>query len=188
MTGRAMEAQEIEVKYRVIERDALVQALTDQGVVLSAPVLQEDQAYAPAWWDYGKPKGGVPFGRLRTVNGKNLFTVKTPQDNEMACLEAETAVADAGQMHEALLQMGFRPTVRIVKERRTGQAGRWSLCLDEVKGLGPFLEIETVTTADESGLAIQARLDAWANGLGVKLERVTDTYDSLVRLAQHQNI
>lgn len=182
-----MEAQEIEVKYRVIEQDALLHALTDQGVSLSAPVLQEDQAYAPTWWDYGKPKTGVPFGRLRTVQGKHLFTVKTPQDNEMACLEAETIVADAEQMHDALLQMGFRPTVRIVKERRTGRAGRWSLCVDHVEGIGPFLEIETVTTADESGLAIQAQLDAWANDLGVKLERVTDTYDSLVRLAQHHS-
>jgi len=59
------------------------------------------------------------------------------------------------------------------------------LCLDEVEGVGPFLEIETVTTADEPGLAVQAQLDAWATSLGVKLERVTDTYDSLVRLAQH---
>lgn len=182
-----MKAQEIEVKYRVIEQDALLHALADQGVSLSAPVLQEDQAYAPTWWDYGKPKTGVPFGRLRTVQGKHLFTVKTPQDNEMACLEAETIVADAEQMHDALLQMGFRPTVRIIKERRTGRAGRWSLCLDQVEGVGPFLEIETVTTADESGLAIQAQLDEWANNLGVKLERVTDTYDSLVRLAQHHS-
>lgn len=179
-----MGAQEIEVKYRVIERDALLQALTDQGVVFSLPVLQVDQAYAPTWWDYGKPKTGVPFGRIRTVQGKHLFTVKTPQDNEMACLEAETIVADPGQMHDALLQMGFRPTVRIVKERRTGRTGRWSLCLDHVEGVGPFLEIETVTTADESGLAVQAQLDEWANNLGAKLERVTDTYDSLVRLAR----
>ncbi|MWA02715.1 CYTH domain-containing protein [Actinomadura sp. LD22] len=182
-----MEAQEIEVKYRVIEQDALLRALADHGVSLSAPVLQEDQAYAPVWWDYGKPKTGVPFGRLRTVQGTHLFTVKTPQDNEMACLEAETVVNDAEQMHEALLQMGFRPTVQIVKARRTGRAGRWSLCLDEVEDVGPFLEIETVTAADEPGLAVQAQLDAWATGLGVKLERVTDTYDSLVRLAQQHS-
>lgn len=182
-----MEAQEIEVKYRVIEEDALLCALADQGISLCTPVLQEDQAYAPAWWDYGKPKAGVPFGRLRTVQGTHLFTVKTPQDNEMACLEAETVVTDSEQMHEALLQMGFRPTVRIVKQRRTGQAGRWSLCLDEVEGVGPFLEIETVTAADESGMAVQAQLDAWANSLGVKLERVTDTYDSLVQLAQQHS-
>ncbi|MFD0856707.1 class IV adenylate cyclase [Actinomadura adrarensis] len=181
-----MEAQEIEVKYRVVEPEPLLRVLAEEGVALSEPVRQEDQAYAPAWWDYGKPKTGVPFARLRTVQGKHLFTVKTPQDNEMACLEAETVVADAGQMHQALLQVGFRPTVRIIKERRTGRAGRWSLCLDEVMGVGMFLEVETVTAAGESGLAVQAGLDAWVNGLSVKLERVTDTYDSLVRLAQHQ--
>ncbi|MFS2291087.1 hypothetical protein [Actinomadura hallensis] len=44
-----------------------------------------------------------------------------------------------------------------------------------------------MTAADESGLAVQAQLDTWANSLGVKLERVTDTYDSLVRQAQHHS-
>ena len=60
-----MEAQEIEVKYRVIEQDALLRALADHGVSLSSPVLQEDQAYAPAWWGYGKPKTGVSLGPIR---------------------------------------------------------------------------------------------------------------------------
>ncbi|TDB78194.1 CYTH domain-containing protein [Actinomadura sp. KC216] len=176
--------QEIEVKYRVIDEDRLVRALTDQGVKLSDAVHQDDQAYAPEWWDYGQPKAGVPFARLRTVGDQHLLTVKTPQDNELACLEAETVVADAKQMHAALLLMGFRPTVRIVKERRRGQAGNMALCLDDVRDAGLFFEIETVLGDAESGTVAQARLDAWANGLDAKLERVTETYDSVVRANQ----
>ena len=39
-------------------------------------------------------KLGLPFARLRTQNGRHLFTLKRPIDNEMACLEFETEVAD----------------------------------------------------------------------------------------------
>lgn len=179
-----MSTQEVEVKYRVIDADALERALADRGVTFSEEVHQDDQAYAPAWWDYSQSKANVPFARLRTVDNANLFTVKTPQENEMACLEAETTVVDTEQMHAALLQMGFRPTVRIVKKRRTARAGNMALCLDEVQHAGAFFEIETILDDGESGTTAQVRLDAWANALGVKLERVTETYDSLVRMSQ----
>ncbi|MFC4912931.1 class IV adenylate cyclase [Actinomadura gamaensis] len=181
--GGTVRTREIEVKYRVIDADALERALEARGVVLSAPVRQDDQAYAPSWWDYGQSKAGVPFARLRTLDGVHLFTVKTPRDNEMDCAEAESSVNDREQMHAALLQMGFRPTVRIVKQRRTGRAGELTLCLDQVHGVGQFLEVETVVPDGEPGTETQVKLDAWARGLGVKLDRVTETYDSLIRAA-----
>ncbi|MCP2343555.1 adenylate cyclase class 2 [Actinomadura rupiterrae] len=167
----------------MIDPDALERALVARDVALSTPVRQDDQAYAPSWWDYGQSKVGVPFARLRTVADVHLFTVKTPRDNEMDCAEAESLVDDRDQMHQALLQMGFRPTVRIVKQRRSGTVGELSLCLDEVQDLGPFLEIEAVVPDGEPGVDTQTELDAWARGLGVKLDRVTETYDSLVRAA-----
>jgi adenylate cyclase class 2 len=176
-------AQEIEVKYRVGDLLALEDALTRRGVTLSAPTRQDDQAYAPAGWDYGRSKIGVAFARLRTQQDRHLFTVKTPLDNEMACLEHETEVADRQQMHQAILAMGFRPTVRIVKTRRTGTLGEVHVCVDEVEHAGVFIEFECTALAGESGILAQQRLDALARSLGVDLQRVSDTYDSLVRAA-----
>lgn len=80
----------------------------------------------------------------------------------MACLEFETEVADRDQMHEAILGMGFYPTVRIVKTRRTARLGELALCLDEVEHLGAFLEIERVIPPGQSGEAVQTELDAFA--------------------------
>ncbi|MEV4704512.1 CYTH domain-containing protein [Actinoplanes sp. NPDC049316] len=176
--------QEIEVKYRVTDEVALIDALTQQGVLLSPPTRQDDQAYAPAGWEYGMSKTGVPFARLRTQNGAHLFTVKRPVDNEMACLEHETTVADREQMHAALMTMGFVATVRIAKTRRSGRWGKAALCLDNVEGLGTFLELEAMIRADESGYAVQDRLDQLVRSLGVPVQRVTDTYDSLIRAAR----
>jgi adenylate cyclase, class 2 len=175
--------QEVEVKYLVGDEAALVAALAAHGVVLSDAVCQDDQAYEPAAWRYGMSKIGVPFARLRTQDGRHLFTVKQPVDNEMACLEHETVVADREQMHAALVTMGFTPTVRIVKRRRTGRWDGVSLCLDAVEGLGAFLEAEALIGTDESGRAVQERLDGLVRSLGVPVTRTTDTYDSLLRSA-----
>jgi adenylate cyclase, class 2 len=175
--------REIEVKYRVYDLAALERALAQRGAVLSRPVRQDDQAYAPRGWAYGQPKTGIAFARLRSEDGRCLFTVKTPLDNEMACAEHETAVADRAQMHQAVLAMGFVPTVRIVKTRRTATLGDIALCVDDVEHAGSFFEVEKVLVAADHPTAIQDQLDAFARSLGVALERVTDTYDSLVRRA-----
>jgi adenylate cyclase, class 2 len=45
-------------------------------------------------------------------------------------------------MHGTVVGMGFRPTVRIVKMQRTGTPGDLTLCVDELDGLGVFLEVE----------------------------------------------
>ncbi|MGH3327954.1 MAG: class IV adenylate cyclase [Streptomycetales bacterium] len=123
------------------------------------------------------------FARLRTQDGRHLFTLKTPQDNEVACLEHETEVADRDEMHRAILAMGFYPTVRIVKTRRTATLDDLGLCLDEVEYAGVFLEIEKIVGPEQSATEVQTELDHFVRALGVDLERTTDTYDSLVRAA-----
>jgi adenylate cyclase, class 2 len=86
-------------------------------------------------------------------------------------------------MHEAIQYMGFYPTIRIVKTRRTARLGELSLCLDDVEHIGAFLEIEKVIGSGQSGETVQAELHTFACSLGVELERTTDTYDSLIRAA-----
>ncbi|MFF5205047.1 class IV adenylate cyclase [Streptosporangium sp. NPDC000396] len=175
--------QEIEVKYRVRDLPALEEALARRGVLLSSPARQDDQAYAEDGWTYEHSKIGVTFARLRTQQGRHLFTIKRPLDNAMACLEHETEVADREQMHHAIVAMGFHPTVRIVKTRRSAMLGDVAVCVDEVEHAGVFVEFERTVNGEESGAAVQEELDALARSLGVELERATDTYDSLVRAA-----
>jgi adenylate cyclase class 2 len=143
--------REVEVKYRVADVEALLAALKRHGIELGEPVYQDDQAYAPENWRYGDSKLGVPFVRLRTVNGRHTFTLKRPAENALSCDEYETAVADREHMHHAILAMGFRPTVRIAKVRRTAVLTDCSVCVDEVVGLGAFLELERLVPADVLG-------------------------------------
>lgn len=176
-------AQEIEVKYRVRDLAALEEALTRRGALLSSPARQDDQAYAEDGWTYEQSKIGVTFARLRTQQGRHLFTIKRPLDNAMACLEHETEITDREQMHHAIVAMGFHPTVRIVKTRRTATLDGVAICVDEVEHAGVFVEFERTVSDREPGTAVQNELDALARSLSVELERTKDTYDSLVRAA-----
>ena len=180
-TEQSSRDHEVEVKYRIGEVDAVVAALAARQVALSDPFEQDDQAYAPAGWSYGMPKIGVPFARLRTAENRHLFTVKKPVDNEMACLEHECEVSDRDAMHAALVTMGWVPTVRIVKQRRTGSWDDLAVCLDIVDGLGAFVEVERMVNSAESGEQVQAGLDAIVRSLGMPMQRVTETYDTLIR-------
>lgn len=173
--------REIETKYRVADAETLLTALKGVGVVMGDPVFQDDQAYAPSSWAPEQGKIGFTFARLRTQDDAHLLTTKTPLANAMECTEHETVVTDREQMHGALLALGYEPTVRIVKERRTGRSGTMGVCVDIVEGVGTFMELELVVDDDRDGLQVQTELDAWAQGLGVELERTGDTYDTLVR-------
>lgn len=172
--------REVEVKYQVQDTEALLLALKERNIELSAPLYQDDQAYAPECWSYADSKLGVSFVRLRTVDEQHTFTLKRPTENAQSCEEYESAVADRAQMHRAILAMGFRPTVRIAKIRRTADLPDLSLCVDEVTGLGTFLELERIVADDVRGEAVQAELAAFVTSLGIEAKRTHETYDSLV--------
>jgi adenylate cyclase class 2 len=135
--------REIEVKYRVDDLEALVAALKAQGIELSDPVFQDDQAYAPASWQFGDSKLGISFLRLRTVGGRHYFTLKKPGANAQAC-----------------------PTVRIAKTRSTATIGNRSLCVDDLEGVGGFIEVEQLAPDHADEHAIQAELVALIDSLG----------------------
>jgi adenylate cyclase, class 2 len=178
------QVREIEVKYRIDDLEALLTALKIRGIELSDPISQDDQAYAPAHWQFGDSKLGVSFLRLRTTRGRHYFTLKQPIGNAQACLEYETEVADRAAMHAAALHMGYKPTVQIIKTRRTATLDNCALCVDDVEGIGGFLELERLTTDDADTTAEQAELAAFIDSLGIAATRTHDTYDTLIHAAQ----
>jgi len=179
--------REVEVKYRVDDLEGLVAALKRRGIELGGPVYQDDQAYAPAGWEFGDSKLGVSFVRLRTVDGRHYFALKKPTGNVQDCLEYETEVVDRVAMHGAIVQMGYRPTVRVAKARRVAAAGDCSVCVDDVEGVGGFVEVERMLPDDGAADAAQAELAAFVESLGIAVTRIGETYDSLVRVAQGES-
>ncbi len=56
--------------------------------------------------------------------------------------EFEVKFEDAKKMKEILLNLGFKQLVVVDKDRRVFDCGNFEACLDSIRGLGNFLEIE----------------------------------------------
>ena len=123
-------------------------------------------------------------GILAALKARGIEVSDPLRQDDQACLEYETEVADREAMHQAVLQMGYRPTVRIIKTRRTASIGGCSLCIDEVEGAGGFVEAERMVPDDADAQAIQAELAMLIESLGAGTTRTAETYDSLVHAVQ----
>jgi adenylate cyclase, class 2 len=57
------------------------------------------------------------------------------------------------------------------------------VCVDDVEGLGFFLEAERLVADDVPGDVVQAELAGFVASLDVQAEQARETYDTLVRAA-----
>lgn len=173
--------KEIEVKAKVTDLESLTLRLEAKGIVLSEPIIQNDETFVDKnYGDYEKFQPGKNILRIRENNGKFLFTLKQPQSNELDAIERETDIDNSVEFKEALLLMGYKPVVEIHKVRRRAKYMDYEICLDEVKELGIFVEVEKITEDVNAG-EVQEELFRLLEGLGVKREdRITNGYDTLV--------
>jgi adenylate cyclase, class 2 len=173
--------KEIEVKAKVVNQEKLREKLLSLGCMFSEPVIQEDTTFVDFDGDYTVFMPNTNFLRIRKANGTYLFTLKRPQSNELDSIERETEISDPEQFKDMLEYMGFHRAVDVVKKRVKTRYKDMEICLDEVTGLGSFIEVEKITEGD--GESVQEELFLFLESLGVKREdRVMHGYDTLIYL------
>lgn len=84
--------------------------------------------------------------RIRRVNSKCKITYKGPKVSKTtkARIEHETAVEDFDAIRNIILSLGFVESGIIEKERKIFSLGESEVSIDDVKGLGVFVEIEII--------------------------------------------
>ena len=173
--------KEIEVKAKLRNRQGVIEQLTRLGCAFTEPVAQRDTVYAEKLGSLETFRSNRLFLRLRTVNGsKTLLTLKQPKSNSLDKLEYETEVASAEEEENMLTLMGYQRGVVVSKTRITTHYQGYEICIDEVAGLGSFIEMEKLT---EAGAAeeIQNEMFAFLVSLGITPEdRVNLGYDLLL--------
>jgi adenylate cyclase class 2 len=177
--------QEIEVKAHVKNPDLLKACLSERGVTLGAPLFQQDTVYTEGDWESVKDKRDRNILRVRKQNDKTLLTLKRNGAVSLHSLEYETTIGSAEEMHEILLLMKYQPIVKVTKHRHKGEFNEWEICLDEVEGLGRFIEVESLLAESDDPEAVQEEMYAFLESLGVAREdRETRGYDTMVRLKE----
>jgi adenylate cyclase class 2 len=157
---------EIEVKAKVHDQENLIQQLDDLGCVFSEPFHQIDTIYIPFGESIPVPNG-VNVLRIREQNGKFILTLKQPLTNQLDNIEKELEISDSNAMHEIILLLGFEVSSTVEKTRRTSKYKDFEICIDEVTGLGSYIEVEKFGLDAE---VIQKELFEFLETLGIQKE------------------
>jgi adenylate cyclase class 2 len=175
---------EIEVKAAIRDTEKVRHALESLDCSFGEGIHQDDAVYVQATGSLETFLQNDVFLRVRVQgDGTVLLTAKKPirkSPEELVKQEHEVVVSSADEARAILELMGYREGVRVRKIRRSAHHGAYEICLDEVEGLGTFIEIEQLGERDDAR-RIQEDMLAFLGSIGVAPEnRVTKGYDILM--------
>jgi adenylate cyclase class 2 len=165
---------EVEQKFHVENLSAIEEALRELGAGIGGPVSQSDRYLSHPGRDFARTDEAL---RLRSDGESNFITYKGPRIDQTTKTrrELELALPDGQefttQLAELLTLLGFGVVADVRKRRRSAkvdwQGSTIEVVLDEVEGLGTFVELETCT--DEAGVeAARQQIGSLAERLGLK--------------------
>lgn len=179
--------KEIEVKARIGNIKDIITKLKKLGCKMSKPIIQDDTIFANYSGPFTKHHPGENILRIRKANNKILFTVKQSQKNELDAIEHEIIVDDAKETQSIIEMLGYKEEVRVYKTRIKTNYNGWEICVDDVRGLGKFMEVEELTDEKADGEAVQEKLFCFLETLGIKrTDRVMNGYDTLMYAKIHK--
>ena len=148
---------EVEQKHPVEDERALFERLAERGVEVGPRVEQMDHYFAHPARDFARTDEAL---RIRTVGDKSFVTYKGPKVDTATKTRREIELplpsgnTGAAQFAELLTALGFTLVAEVRKSRTpvhlAWQGRTVEAALDDVAGVGAFVELETA--ADEAEL------------------------------------
>lgn len=172
--------REIEIKAKVADKQALLGSITRSGIQLSSPIKQHDVVYGQAGVADNAP--GSIWLRIRTENDtKTIFTLKQQYAGGLDSIEHETEVSDANELASIISVLGFTLYSDLTKTRQKAKFNNIEICVDEIEGLGVYVESEQLADESADGDAVVEALWAELEKFGVqRQDEVLEGYDVLV--------
>lgn len=171
--------KEIEVKAKVKDFKSIKTQLEKLGCSFGEPVVQHDEIFLRKGIAFSEHKLGDPVLRIRQAKDKVFFTLKKSQSFELDKIEKEVIVNDADEMRELIDHIDFHKVMEVHKTRVKTHYKDMEICLDEIDGLGSFIELEKIT--DQDATIVQKDLFDFLSTLGIaEKDQVTKGYDVLL--------
>lgn len=132
---------EIEAKARVRDRVALVEGIEAQGAIPQGTRIQRDVYYAHPDRDFSQTDEAL---RVRETGGEYRLTYKGPKLDQVTKTreELEVKIEDLDKMIGILTRLGFTEVGRVEKQRTSYTLGDYRVMVDDVVGLGCYIEVE----------------------------------------------
>jgi adenylate cyclase, class 2 len=136
---------EVEVKARVTDFQGVKKKLSQMGILKVKTEFQEDIYYNAPHRDFGQTDEALRIRKIPDNNGfKTFLTYKGAKmdDTSKTRKEIEVVVENRENTASILENLGFIPVVTIKKKRMIYEIDDLVICLDDVDGVGTFVEIE----------------------------------------------
>lgn len=136
-----MSNDKIEIEIRAAAPKNIINLLNKIGAKKTSEYFQKDKYYM------------LREGFIFRIRNNKIFTIKCNVDNrDNGWYEWEDEVKDTRKLEDILLKCGFKLFGIINKKRRQYKYNNFKINLDDVKGLGHFIEIETFDYNKDNGL------------------------------------
>ena len=179
---------EVEVKLPVSEPDMVKAEILKMGFK-EAAFIQERDTY------FDNAGGGIRANdeALRVRETKDYLTGKIRaqmnfksrklDDRTMTRQELETGVENGGVCRRILQAIGYIPVApEVIKERIMLRRESVTACLDNVRGLGEFLELEILADSKKQKDAALGQIENILNNLGYQIsDTVRTAYLSMLQ-------
>ena len=138
---------EVESKAHLPDPERIIPLIIELGGREIYFTVQRDTYYRHPNRDFAQTDEAL---RIREEEGRSFITYKGPKlDAETkAREELEVPLVDPRDLGVLLLRLGFEPVAVVEKRRRGYLVGTLEVTVDEVKGLGFFLEVEAKNCDD----------------------------------------
>ena len=157
-----MKEIELKAQYDSSKRPELEQHLKKQGFQEIRSFTQQDEYFNHPEREFQKTDEALRKRREQRNDGTShcCITYKGANDSLIgqSRRELETRVEDEHKMRQILLALGFRSAAEVKKRRKEYKKEDLTVCLDELDGLGNYIELEVVLPETESKSATENRL------------------------------
>lgn len=182
---------EIESKFKLasdITRDNLIAILKSQFIAPISSKRQIDTVFLLPEQVDAPIAPGSKIMRVRDVlnpeTGElrlSLMTLKVEGQAKLVSDEYEFAVDDGNAARQMLTALGWQEVVTVDKVRLESKTEDYTICIDEVAGLGLFIELEILTEDDANTGDIQQQMHTFLKNLNIDGELWKTPYDTSIR-------
>jgi adenylate cyclase class 2 len=132
---------EIEAKARIENIGEMKQRILASGGKHISTEAQHDTYFVHPSRDFAQTDEAL---RIRMVESEHFLTYKGPKLDRLTKTreEIEIKIDDAESMAKALKKLGFKEVATVSKTRGNYQLDDYYVAVDDVEGLGHFIEIE----------------------------------------------
>jgi len=116
---------------------------------------------------------------------RSLMTLKVEGQTKLVPDEYEFAVDDGNVARQMLTALGWQEIVTVDKARLESKTEDYTICIDEVAGLGLFIELEVLTEDSADVKNIQQQMRNFLKNLDIDGKLWKIPYDTSIRNLQN---